>query len=125
VLSLTNVLWYSAIVFGVGLLAIWLFVSGPVFYTLNLVVFLHLFVVLMGYNARTIDPAKSKLPPSLGLAFAVAGSSGAVAMAVLLADGVSIGWRAAVFVYVLAFWAIVHRAAMAEVYRLLDTGNAE
>jgi len=48
-----------------------------------------------------------------------------VAMAVMLADGVSMWWRAAVFVYVLAFWAIVHRAAMAEVYRLLDTGNAE
>lgn len=124
-LNLTNVLWYSAIVFGVGLLAIWLFVSGPAFYMLNLVVFLHLFVVLMGYNARTIDPSKSKLPPSLGLAFVVAGSSGAVGMAVMLLDGVSIGWRAAVFVYVLAFWVIVHRVAMAEVYRLLDTGNAE
>jgi len=46
-------------------------------------------------------------------------------MAVMLADGVSMWWRAAVFVYVLVFWAIVHRAAMAEVYRLLDTGNAE
>lgn len=106
-------------------MVIWLFVSGSVFYILNLVVFLHLFVVLMGYNARTIDPSKSKLPPSLGLAFAVAGSSGAVGMAVLLADGVSIGWRAPVFVYVLAYWVIVHRAAMAEVYRLLDTGSAE
>jgi len=55
VLSLTNVLRYSAIVFGVGVLGIWLLVSGPVFYMLNLVVFLHLLVVLMGYNAQTID----------------------------------------------------------------------
>jgi len=55
VLNLTNVLWYSAIVFGVGVLGIWLLVSGPVFYMLNLVVFLHLLVVLMGYNAQTID----------------------------------------------------------------------
>lgn len=119
-LNLTHVLWYSAAAFGVGVLGIWRFASGPVLYMLNLVVFLHLLVVLMGYNARTIDPSKTKLPPPLWFAFVVAGSSGAVAMAVVLSDGVSIGWRIPLFLYVLAFWAIAHRAALAEVYGAAD-----